>query len=625
MNKRSIGESVSMACAVLALASPASAQVFQIDSTKTPLPQPVGSAELNLITQSFRWNAQTQSYNDPATGVVLTTPIVYGGYYSPPAFPRFVDGDAITLEGLFKWRHESIDPVKDAHIAPGQFSPGCGFSAQLVLKGGNCNFDFGWYNVLDSNATPPSVSQLNLLIPSSPGYLNCLDNGGQPSHSGFCPLAWDNRSPLNLSLQVWTPRTFDSGKIKSDPKYAGGDVAFALIANPTSQCSQTKYSVYEHNQRNSDGVPWVTTLIYQSTVDPEGYYLAFEDLPMPDPAGTSFASPDWDFNDAVFYVSGINTPTGCPAANKSCATGKQGACSAGRTACGPNGALVCQPVLAGKAEICDNVDNDCNGIVDDGTGICPDPSRPICFQGSCVASCLGRASACPQGLTCAQSGACVDETCVDVRCDTGQVCEGGSCVDPCAGVACPYGSLCELGHCVDPCRDVTCPSGRVCEQGLCLADCSCRGCAPELTCQSDGRCADTTCAGVTCPGGGTCMAGQCSDPCAGVVCLEGTSCSNGVCLVVPSAQGDSGAAGTSGGPGTEDASAGTGGSDINDGGSAQTGGEPGSVPPIPALPDPGCSCRVSCTPRPRFDNLSAVLGLILLASRRRRRAWRGRP
>src|SRR5688572_19202663 len=97
-----------LAVCVSSLSLSAQAQVFQTDAAKTPLPQPVQAAELNLVTQSWARNTKTESWKDPATGMQLTAPIVYGDYYSPPAFPQFEDGDAITLKGLFKWRGEQI-------------------------------------------------------------------------------------------------------------------------------------------------------------------------------------------------------------------------------------------------------------------------------------------------------------------------------------------------------------------------------------------------------------------------------------------------------------------------------------------------------------------------------------
>jgi hypothetical protein len=56
---------------------------------------------------------------------------------------------------------------------------------------------------------------------------------------------------------------------------------------------------------------------------------------------------------------------GNPGGGQACATGQLGVCAAGTTAC-TSGALVCNRNTAPSAEVCDGLDNDCNGQVDDG-------------------------------------------------------------------------------------------------------------------------------------------------------------------------------------------------------------------------------------------------------------------
>jgi hypothetical protein len=263
----------------------------------------VGASELNL--GALRGYASTTaSFFDPMTGAALSTPIIYGEYYSPPAFPQFVDGDASTLSGLFKWRGEQIDPIADATMAPGHFLPGCGFRAELVLRGGGCDVALGWYNFTGDG--PPALADIQPLVPQGSTYLN----GAWPE---LVPLAWDNRHPLDLSTFAWTPRVFSSGDIAANPEYAGGDIAFAMLGS--GSCSTEKFSVYEHNPKNAAGMPWVTALIYRSVVDSSAIYLAFEDLPMsPEDwrvSGGVYAN-DADFNDAVFYISGLGAPASCP-------------------------------------------------------------------------------------------------------------------------------------------------------------------------------------------------------------------------------------------------------------------------------------------------------------------------
>ncbi|HYQ00489.1 MAG TPA: hypothetical protein VER96_17550 [Polyangiaceae bacterium] len=183
--------------------------------------------------------------------------------------------------------------------------------------------------------------------------------------------------------------------------------------------------MFEHNARNASGVPWVTTLIYQSTVDTGGFYFAFEDQPMSaaDWKQTSSGKDgaDGDFNDLVYYVSGLT----CAGGNHSCDTGLQGACAVGRTGCAPEGQIpACQPVNHPSAESCDNVDNDCNGLVDDGDGLCA--SGKVCFHGACVASCKTGEFPCPTGNTCDDSGRCVDPSCAVLSCPSGSVCRAGA-------------------------------------------------------------------------------------------------------------------------------------------------------------------------------------------------------
>src|SRR4051812_44906257 len=92
----------------LAVTGRASAQVTQTDAVQTLLPQPVPAAEMTLVNDSWGWNSMSISNRD-TTGMNINPGIVYGTFYSPPTYPQFVTGDAITLNGLFKWRKEALD------------------------------------------------------------------------------------------------------------------------------------------------------------------------------------------------------------------------------------------------------------------------------------------------------------------------------------------------------------------------------------------------------------------------------------------------------------------------------------------------------------------------------------
>ncbi|HYQ03732.1 MAG TPA: MYXO-CTERM sorting domain-containing protein [Polyangiaceae bacterium] len=585
-----------MGAFALLLAEPASAQVSQTGTT-TVLPQPVPMAEMTLVTDSWGWNVNTVINRD-RNGMNLNPGVKYGDYYAPPTYPQFVNGDAITLGGLFKWRGEQIDPVKDAKTGPGYFSAKCGFTGQLLLMGGNCQAQFGWYNVTDPNSkTPPAATEIYPFMKGKPNQLLTCTNGEEMPPTiktdGFCPLAWDNRHPYNLSVERWKIVTFPSGDISKDKNYKGGYVGFALIGGDP-KCPQSKFSMYEHNQRNSAGNPWVTTLIYHSTVDPGGYYMAFEDLPMSaadwkkKDATSTDGGADGDFNDFVFYVTGLT----CAGGNMPCDTGLQGACSAGRTDCAAEGEkAACRPVIQAGPEVCDNVDNDCDGVIDNGDGLCTG-DKPICFQGMCVGTCDNGEFPCPGGLTCDDSGHCTDKVCASVTCMPGTACRAGKCVNPCDGVNCPYPQSCQLGQCVDPCKGVSCPADRVCEKGLCLSKCDCRGCDAGLTCANDGRCVDAACANVVCGAGLQCQAGNCVDPCVGVTCPNGTTCKDGMCPLAMPGDGT----GNTGNTGNDPITFGGGDSGLNFGGApSSSGGAGNNEGPRRNAPDvsaKGCGCRV---------------------------------
>ena len=97
----------------------------------------------------------------------------------------------------------------------------------------------------------------------------------------------------------------------------------------------------------------------------------------------------------------------------------EGACRAqGVLECGPAGGLTCEGQPGDpQPEVCDEVDNDCDGIVDNA----PDGCGPA-------------------------------DPCIGVECPEGQFCAAGLCVTPpgsCDGVECGRGQFCNLGACVD--------------------------------------------------------------------------------------------------------------------------------------------------------------------------------
>ncbi len=480
-----------------------------------------------------------------------------------------------------------------------------------------------------NSTTPPAANQIYTLVPANlmqapPNGISCMDNG-------FCPMA--EPSTTQPTQHTWVNYVWNASSIANDARYKGGQVGFALMANTSGgECNQTKYSQAELNVMSTQyKMPWVTTLIYQSTVDPSSYYLAFEDLPMlPSDwkmSGTSPGGCDGDFNDFVFYVTGLN----CQGGGVDCDTGAYGVCAGGTTQCSNGGAKVtCEPNIKPSPEKCNGLDDDCDGVVDnpDAPGLC-NPGY-VCSDGTCIPPCSDTEFPCTPPLLCDKSDhLCKDPLCIGKMCGVEQTCYQGTCIGGCEGVKCPYGQVCRIGECVDPCKGVTCDAMQVCDNGACVSPCSCRPCAAGQTCTSKGTCVDTGCDKVTCKTPQVCVGGQCQDGCQGTVCPTGQLCMNGQCStpasgpVVPIPDGgvSTGAGGTAATGGTT--GSGTGGQ-VGAGGSTGLGGSSGlggSGTGGSTLHAGGlttCSCDESGGPR-AVEGLALMLAALALLRWRRRR------
>jgi MYXO-CTERM domain-containing protein len=296
-----------------------------------------------------------------------------------------------------------------------------------------------------------------------------------------------------------------------------------------------------------------------------------------------------------------------------------GACADGITTC-HSGAASCDALASPSSERCDGVDNDCNGMTDEGDMLCP--AGLICEAGSCVPPCVE--GGCFENQTCTPRGACVDDACLSMTCPAGQRCQSGACVDACLGLHCPPPSVCRQGGCVVPCDGVVCDTGQVCENGRCQVACMCRACAEGYACSPDGTCQPGDCLGLTCAPGEVCESAltqepgataRCIDPCNGAVCPTNQHCEAGRCVAgapPPDAGVPDGGSGGDGGinPGGDGS--------ISGDGSRGDGGDGG----IFGTPRAGCGCAV-----PAGDSNGRTAGVMLgialaglaFASRRRRK------
>lgn len=198
-----------------------------------------------------------------------------------------------------------------------------------------------------------------------------------------------------------------------------------------------------------------------------------------------------------------------------CATGLSGGCGLGTWAC-VAGRTRCVPNEQSAEELCDLSDNDCDGVVDEGVrnecGTCGVLPPETC--NNLDDDCDGSVDEGSAG--CGQGQGCYEGLCVEV-CGDGcpadeSFCADGVCVPWCVVSGCDVeGQECTASGCVDPCDGVTCDEGQTCANGEC---------GPAEDCTFTG-----------CPEGERCRPSGCEvDPCVGVNCGEGSFCRDGQCV-----------------------------------------------------------------------------------------------
>ncbi len=326
-----------------------------------------------------------------------------------------------------------------------------------------------------------------------------------------------------------------------------------------------------------------------------------------------------------FQIRGGVLERGCAGGGTPCTVaGQQGACANGINICSGT-STACRQVNMPRDERCNGYDDDCDGMVDDGTSLCP--TNYVCERGSCVERCSAELGCLP-GRTCTAAGICVETSCIDRNCPVGQRCAGGNCVEPCSGVTCPVGQICRAGRCADPCAGVTCNPMEVCNpaSGLCVPGCQCTPCPAGQSCQPDGYCTTDDCAGITCPTGMYCRGGQCRDRCETGpdtrLCPSGEVCRMGECVATAMSTPDAGA--------TVDASVPRDGAvtdvnrvdvprDVADAARADVASNDSDVVVLPPQ-RPGCQCSAEGSRATGASGLCALaLGVVAVSRRRRPR------
>ncbi|HEU0035350.1 MAG TPA: MopE-related protein [Kofleriaceae bacterium] len=208
-------------------------------------------------------------------------------------------------------------------------------------------------------------------------------------------------------------------------------------------------------------------------------------------------------------------------------------CGVGTTVC-VNGQIECNSVVQPNDDSCDGNDDDCDGQIDE-DWVCDNPPNCGCTapnECNAVQSCVGGQVVCSGQSVAQESCNCDDDDC-DTKVDEGSLCGAGSeckfcqCAAPCSTNSefpCPMGKTCKEGVCiVDPCFGVDCPAAPNGSKQVCQVA------ANGL----DHTCVDA-CSVTQCPTTFVCIpsTGECKpDDCTTFPdrCAANQVCINGVC------------------------------------------------------------------------------------------------
>lgn len=197
--------------------------------------------------------------------------------------------------------------------------------------------------------------------------------------------------------------------------------------------------------------------------------------------------------------------------------GLQGACSKGTEIC-ENGSFACKQTVFPTVETCDDGDEDCDGIINNGALCCPNMKMD---GNESDIDCGGQC-----GSTCEDGQACLKaKDCKSLTCGAMNTCQPAKCND---GMENGSESDIDCGGICDKCADFKqCNASGDCQSGVCA-----NGVCQSPKCDdmvANGTETDEDCGGPTCPACAMGFGCKLATDCAAGVCINGI-CQAATCM-----------------------------------------------------------------------------------------------
>ena len=283
-------------------------------------------------------------------------------------FVSGVRSSTVVVNGTIRsWGGHGLDASK---------SENCRLSGLVTAENEGDGVRIGSASLIEGLTSAGNVGAGILVVGHRNRIENChvYDNGAGIRVTGLYNVVVGNSAMDNLAdYDIGVSNSVGPMVVVS----AVGDISAVTGANhPGSNFSSTCVIHSWCRDIDNDGYGNPATTIMSCSRPNPGYVRNCADCNDANP----YLSPaEVELCDGVDNDCDGNTDESNPEGGFTCGTGLSGVCAMGTVIC-QSASLVCQPNVSPSAELCDGLDNNCNGAVDEGASC---GAGQICNNGTC--------------------------------------------------------------------------------------------------------------------------------------------------------------------------------------------------------------------------------------------------